>query len=300
MKKQNLLGIFLFAIGVLLTLGFAKYFNFSSAVYFGENIARTLIFSLLLLIALIATPYRKSIGIVLVIGSTWLACSIYSSVEIYKSGSESKKLAKIAVQLFDDFSSNKEIKNTIKPNNLTLIELFQNYMANVQKIRNEYANELNKGNLTQILTPEYIMNEDHLIASEKKLDILLSNIPKYKERLLIELLNFEKTLSSRKDIESTKALNGFNKTKKDGVVLLEKYYENQKNIVSSMKKIVIQAKRLVGSLSLKNEQLIFPSQEELDIYNKELVRINELAIEEQEIIKYQQGKTAESIENLRN
>ena len=104
MKKQNLLGIFLFAIGVLLTLGFAKYFNFSSAVYFGENIARTLIFSLLLLIALIATPYRKSIGIVLVIGSTWLACSIYSSVEIYKSGSESKKLAKIAVQLFDDFS----------------------------------------------------------------------------------------------------------------------------------------------------------------------------------------------------
>jgi len=301
MKKQNSLGTVLFFIGCSLIVGFTEYSHSSSAAYFGKTVAHTAVFSLLILIVLLVTPYRKKIAIGVVIGSIWFASSIYSSVALYKLGAESKELAKDAVQLIDSFTENEKIRHSTNNSDgqFTFIQLMQNYMVNIQGISQAYATELNDANLVGILSPDNLVKGKNLKISKDKLSALLSNTPKYEEQLLEELLNFEEMLSARKDKDSVDALNGFQKTKEDGILLLKAYYKNQINIISVVNEIVNQADRLLGKLSVKNGQLIFPTQEELNRYNQSLEKINKLSEDEQKIIEYQQGKIKASTEELR-
>jgi hypothetical protein len=64
-------------------------------------------------------------------------------------------------------------------------------------------------------------------------------------------------------------------------------------------KIVVQAQGLQGKLAVENGLLLFPSQDELDIYNNSLNEIKKLSQDEQKILEYRQGKLKVSTDELK-
>ncbi len=300
MKAQNLIGGFLFLIGTILLLFFTNFGHVDSAIYIGRTFAETMILLIPVLLILVATPYRKKVALVLLLGSSWLVSSTVASIELYHKGSSERVIAHDAVELMDSFSTNKEIPiKQGSPKNVSFVDLMQNYMSRVQNIRNEYSSAVEASGLAEMLTPQNLTRPETLKNSLEEISTLEKIIPTYESRLINELNTIEMQLSERQDKESIDALNGFQKTKGDGVRLLKMYYQNQGDIIRTMRKIISLAIELKGKLRLQDKQLLFEDQESLDLYNDYLQQLTKFSEDEEKISLYQQHQIESRTDRLK-
>ncbi len=300
MKGQNITGGVLFLIGTIFLLFFTNFGYGDTAIYFGRATAQTMFFLLIILVVLAATPYRKKVALALVVGSIWLVSSTFLSIELYRKGSSERAIAHDAVELMDSFSTNKEIPiKQGSPKNVSFINLMQNYMSRVQSIRNEYSSAVEASGLAEMLAPQNLTRPETLKNSLEEISTLEKIIPTYESRLINELNTIEMQLSERQDKESIDALNGFQKSKGDGVRLLKMYYQNQGDIIRTMGKILSLAIELKGKLRLQDKQLLFEDQESLDLYNSYLQQLTKFSEEEEKISLYQQHQIESRTDRLK-
>jgi len=300
MKAQNRTGGFLLLIGTILLLFFTNFSHVDSAIYLGRTFADTVILLIPVLLILVATPYRKKVALVLLLGSSWLVSSTVASIELYRKGSSERVIAHDAVELMDSFSTNKEIPiKQGSPKNVSFIDLMQNYMSRVQSIRNEYSRAVEASGLAEMLTPQNLTRPEILKNSLEEISTLEKIIPTYESRLINELNTIEMQLSERQDKESIDALNGFQKSKGDGVRLLKMYYQNQGDIIRTMGKIISLAIELKGKLRLQDKQLLFEDQESLGLYNSYLQQLTKLSEDEEKISLYQQHQIESRTDRLK-
>jgi hypothetical protein len=300
MKAQNITGGFLFLIGTISLLFFTNFGHVDSAIYLGRTFADTIILLIPVLLILVATPYRKKVALVLLLGSSWLISSTVASIELYRKGSSERVIVHDFEGLVDAFSNNKEIPiKQNSPQNLSFIDLMQNYMSRGQSIRNEYSRAIEAAGLADMLTPQNLTNPETLKNSLEVISTLEKMIPTYESRLINELNTIEMQLSERQDKESIDALNGFQKSKGDGVRLLKMYYQNQGDIIRTMGKIISLAIELKGKLQLQDKQLLFEDQKSLDLYNSYLQQLTKFSKEEEEISLYQQQQFKSKTDKLK-
>jgi hypothetical protein len=200
----------------------------------------------------------------------------------------------------DSFSSNKVIPiKQNSPKNLSLIDMTQNYISRVQSIRNEYSRAIEAAGLADMLTPQNLTRPEALKNSLEEISTLEKIIPTYESRLIKELKTYEMQLSERQDKKSIDALNGFQKSKDDGVRLLKMYYQNQGDIIRTMGKIINLAIELKGKLRLQDKQLLFEDQESLDLYNSYLQQLTKFSEDEEKISLYQQHQIESRTDRLK-
>jgi hypothetical protein len=222
------------------------------------------------------------------------------SIELYHKGSSERVLAHDFVGLMDSFSSNKVIPiKQNSPKNLSLIDMTQNYISRVQSIRNEYSRAIEAAGLADMLTPQNLTRPEALKNSLEEISTLEKIIPTYESRLIKELKTYEMQLSERQDKKSIDALNGFQKSKDDGVRLLKMYYQNQGDIIRTMGKIINLAIELKGKLRLQDKQLLFEDQESLDLYNSYLQQLTKFSEDEEKISLYQQHQIESRTDRLK-
>lgn len=301
MTTQDKLGftLFLLGSGLLLFLGVISSGNVS--YHLPQVLGQALGFALGALLILSLTPYRKRISLAVVIGTALLLSSGKFTYEQYEIYSEEKALARNMIGLADALTDHKQIAmRGGTPKSLSLSDVVQNYFSRMQRIQSEYIAAVERAQLGDMLAPENLVDPGVARQSMRRLTSLQRALPEFEDRTIREIDLLEKTLSGRKDGQSVAFLNGFRKTKGDGIHLVRAYFKNQQEISSVVEEILRSAIDVKGEIVSRNGQLLFSDEGQVDKYNGYLERLRQLTQEEERIQELQVREFGSRMDKLRN
>ncbi len=288
MKTQNIIGVILILLGTVILWLFTAFGFGDFAVYVGEATGSSMVFVLILLLFLAITPLRKKTSLILVIGIVWFGSTAVISFDLYKKVKE-REAGRATLELFDTFSSGKKISRTAGNSNTEpFVEMIKNYLSRVQKIRLEYANEVNAAGLENALAPENLTNIQIAKQSLAKVTNLEKSVSKLESKLLEELNRIELELSQSKDNNSQEAYKGFLKSKNDGIMQAKKLCEIERNMLNTIASLLSLAIEKSGKIQLQDGKLLFEDQESLDLYNNLLAKLSSLSQQEKDVANYSQ------------
>jgi len=278
MKNQNVTGVLLLILGTIL-LVFASDYGFRDFAFsFGEVMGSALILTLVVLLIVAVTPYKKKVSLILVLGISWIGATGKMSYEFYVEGTKDRETRSSLVQLIEDFSSGNELSTVpSEPETESILVFFQNYFAKNQSIHTEYTNEVAARKLDTLLSPENLTNAQIAKQSKIKTTSFLNVIANFEKRSLALIDNGEMALSKRKDRDGRAAYRGFQKTKQVGVQATKQFWEIQRGLVTAFGGVLDIAIANEGKLYVQGGQLKFETQELVDRYNELLTRISTLA-----------------------
>lgn len=291
LKNQNIAGVILFVIGtaVLWLVAENNYGDF--AYQFGTVIARSLIFTAVIMLILIATPYRKKVSASLVVGIMYFLSVGMVSFDMYEHGEEQRQIFDSTVEVYDAVKSGDDVsKYQDKFNKGSIGEWTANYALNVQRIRSKYDADSIILFAGAPLSPENLTNIEAAKQTRAKAVRIIKEIPSYEAKLIEELNRAEQELSERKDADSRAALEGFRESKDAGAQLMKDLFDVQKRMFVTVIDVIDFAIEREGELYPENGQLIFKDQESLDLYNGYLARLGSLAEEEARLMTGEQER----------